>query len=77
MSYNDAIINSITVRKLLNSLDAEDRSIIEMWMSDSYTLQEIGNKVGMKFHGKKIKASVIRYRRNKILKDLKEEFEFP
>ncbi len=72
--YDARILNHLTVVKLLNSLNDEETDLIILWMSNAYTLEEIGRIIGQKYHGEDIKPSVIRYHRDKILKTLRKNF---
>lgn len=72
--YDNPILNQLTVTKLLDTLEGEHLDIIQLWMSGSYTLQEIGQIVGEKYHGNPLQPSVIRYHRDKILRRLRVKF---
>ena len=76
MTYHEnAILNKLTVATVLADLEDEERDLIQLWMSNSFTLEEIGRVVGQKYHGKDIKPSVIRYHRDRILKKLQVKFD--
>lgn len=74
LDWNEDIINTITVKKMLMVLDEEEQDIIKLWMSNSFTLEEIGRIVGQKYYQQDMKASKVSYYRNKILKKLQSKF---
>lgn len=73
-SFDSTLINSLTVEQMLNSLEPEEHDLISLWMSGSFTLEEIGRLIGQKYHGEDVKSSVIRYHRDKILRKLRQKF---
>ena len=75
MSENESnIINLLTVQKILASLEPEKRDIMQLWMQDSFTLEEIGEIVGSKYRGEPLGAENVRYHKNKIIEQLKYKF---
>lgn len=73
-NFDTDLINTLTVQKLLESLEPEERDLISLWMSGSFTLEEIGRVIGQKYYGEDIKSSVIRYHRDKTLRKLRKKF---
>lgn len=73
-TYDNSLLNRLTVEKVLTDLSEEERDIIIMWMSGSFTLGDIGRVIGQKYHREDIKSSVIRYHRDKILRRLRETY---
>lgn len=73
-SYDTLLLNKLTVEKMMAFLSSEERDIINLWCSGSFTLEEIGRVIGQKYHGYDVKSSIIRYHRDKILRKLRETF---
>lgn len=71
MDFDSHILNKLTVDKIYSYLNEEEADLLRLWVSGSFTLEEIGRIIGQKYHNEDIKPSVIRYYRNKILTKLR------
>lgn len=70
----DELLAQMAAEKILSTLSEEERALLEMCISGAFTLEEIGRTIGQAYHGKDLKASVIRYHRDKILTNLRVKF---
>lgn len=71
MNFDSDIINRLTVERIYEFLNDEERDIIKLCMSGSFTLEEIGRIIGQKYYKEDLKPSVVRYYRDKVLKKIR------
>lgn len=73
--YNDSgddILNRLTVDWLMAKLDEEEREILDLWLIKELNFEEIGQIIGMKYRGRVLTGSAIRYHKDRILDHLRQ-----
>ena len=68
--YGEDVINKLTVTWLMEQLEPEEREILYLWVVEELTFAEIGKIVGIKYRGKELTGSAMRYHKDKIREKL-------
>jgi thymidylate synthase len=64
------VLNRLTIERLQKELTAEECEIWYLWAAEELTFGEIGRIIGLKYRGKELTGSAIRYHRDRILEKL-------
>jgi DNA-directed RNA polymerase specialized sigma subunit len=67
LEFDGEVINRLTVEWLMGHLSEEEREIMHLWVIEERTFSEIGKIVGMKYRGRELTGSAIRYHKDRIL----------
>ena len=70
--FGGEVINRLTVDWLMTQLGPEEREILWLHEVEELTLEEIGKLIGLKYRGKELTGSAIRYHKDKILQRLRQ-----
>ena len=65
--FSGPVIDRLTVQWLLEQLGPEEQEILWLHEVEELTLEEIGKVIGIKYRGKELTGSAIRYHKDKIL----------
>lgn len=68
----DDVLNRLTVDWLLDKLEEEEIEILNLWLLQELTFEEIGQIVGLKYRGRVLTGSAIRYHKDRIVARLRE-----
>lgn len=68
--YGDDVLNRLTVERLKSELTDEEWEIWYLWAAEEMTFSEIGKVIGLKYRGKELTGSAIRYHRDRIQEKL-------
>jgi DNA-directed RNA polymerase specialized sigma24 family protein len=69
------VLDRLSVEWLMAKLTAEERDILTLWVVEDYSFEKIGDIVGNKYYGMSMPDTTVRYRKDKILKLLREQRE--
>lgn len=68
--HGEAVLDQLTIVRLKQELSEEEWEIWYMWAVEELTFAEIGKIIGLKYRGKELTGSAIRYHRDKIQEKL-------
>ena len=68
--FDSEVINRLTVEWLMEQLAPAEREIMHLWVVEELTFSEIGKIVGLKYRGKELTGSAIRYHKDRIRQKL-------
>jgi len=66
------VIDRLTVAWLMEQLKPEEREILHLWVVEDLTFAEIGKIVGLKYRGRELTGSAIKYHKDRIKAKLQE-----
>lgn len=69
--FGGGVINRLTVEWLMAQLGPEEQEILWLHEVEELTLEEIGKLIGLKYRGKELTGSAIRYHKDKVLQRLR------
>lgn len=65
------VIDRLTLEWLLSHLTDEEQDLLWLHEVEEMTLEEVGRVIGLKYRGKELTGSAIRYHKDKILQRLR------
>ena len=68
----DEVLDRVSTSWLLEQLTPEERDIITLWVVEDMNFDDIGEIVGERYHGAAMQGTTIRYRKDKIMRKLRE-----
>lgn len=68
----DDVVTRLSVEWLLRQVTEEERMILELWLIDELTFDEIGIIVGLKYRGRVLAGRTMQYHKDKIRARLRE-----
>lgn len=72
VEFGNSVINRLTVEWLMQQLTPAEQEILHLWVIEELTFSEIGKIVGLKYRGKELTGSGIRYHKDRILAKLQK-----
>jgi DNA-directed RNA polymerase specialized sigma subunit len=66
------VFDRLTLEYLMAKLDPEEQEILHLWVIRELNFTEIGKIIGLKYRGRELTGSAIRYHKEKILARLAE-----
>lgn len=72
VEFDGEVINRLTVEWLMTQLSEEEREIMHLWVVEELTFAEIGKIVGLKYRGRELTGSAIRYHKDRIKAQLEK-----
>lgn len=68
--HSTTVLNRMTIERLRKELTDEEWEIWYLWAVEELTFSEIGKIIGLKYRGKELTGSAIRYHRDRIQEKL-------
>lgn len=65
--FGTEVLNRMTVDYLMSKLEAEEVEIVHLWVIEELTFAEIGKIIGLKYRGRELTGSAIRYHKDRIM----------
>jgi hypothetical protein len=66
------VLDRAAIEWLMGQLDAEEQDILKLWVVEEMNFEDIGIIVGTRYHDSPMKGTTVRYRKDKIMRKLRE-----
>lgn len=71
-SIEQTVLDKLTCRTLLTFLTPEEQEILVLWAVEELSFAEIGEIVGLKYRGRVLSGSAVRYHKKRIVNKLQQ-----